>query len=331
MADFIVQVPGPLSLIQDQGRFGQQHMGLTTGGVADAHAYYWLNRLLSHDQNAPCIEVTLGGLTLVCQSSQVICVTGANTPLFINHRQKRMWCCHLVQAGDIISLGYANAGVRAYLGVQNGFNVVPQFGSTSTVVREQIGGLSTNQEFAGKALAVGDALSVQKFIATDNLPPTDKLLALGDKNIPRYHSALTLRLVLGYQDDDFSDAYKQHFFSTVFEVSTHCDRMGYRLVGGELSHQLPALPSEGICFGAVQIPPDGQPIVLLNDRQTLGGYPKIGSVLSIDAYKLMQARPGTIIRFEVISVEQAISALRECQHNFESIYLKQVMPSVNER
>lgn len=331
MTDFIVKASGPLSLIQDKGRFEHQHLGLTTGGVADVHAYYWLNRLLSNDDNASCIEVTLGGLILVCQSSQMICLTGASSSLMINKQQKRMWCCHLVHAGDVISIGYANSGVRAYLGVKHGFDIALQFGSTSTVVREKVGGLFNTQEKSGQPLAVNDELSVKKPVNINQSISSDNLFALGDKDIPRYQNSINLRLVLGYQHADFGDVFKQHFFSTTFEVSKDCDRMGYRLIGGELSHQLQALPSEGICFGAVQIPPDGKPIVLLNDRQTLGGYPKIGSVLSIDAYKLMQARQGTIIHFEVISVEQAISALRECQHNLESIYLKQVMPSINER
>lgn len=296
MSGFSIIAPGVLSLLQDSGRFGQSALGLTSGGPMDTISASWANRLLGNDNNAPLIECSVGGLQLRANNNSYIAVTGATLPLSINGQAAEQWTTHKVQAGDVIELGMVSQGLRAYLAVAGGFTVTPQFGSVSTVLREGIGGLN------GSKLQSGDLLTTQ---IVKQLPR----LSLPQPYRPQFNRVLTLRLIEGYQADSFLSTERQRFYLNSYQVTPQADRMGYKLKGAAISCQQSQLLSEGICYGAVQIPPDGQPIVLLNDRQTLGGYPKIGSVLSLDCALLAQAGAGTEVYFTPISPEQAHNAL----------------------
>lgn len=296
MSGFTVIAPGVLSLLQDSGRFGQGALGLTTGGPMDAPSAQWANRLLNNQLQAALIECSVGGLQLTAECASYIAVTGAELPLTINGKSAALWTVHPVQPGDTIELGMVSKGLRAYLAVAGGFNVNAQFGSVATVLREAIGGLNGNK------LQAGDKLPAVQ-------PARQPLLQLPAQYRPQINKVLTLRLIEGYQAEQFSATERQRFYLNSYKVTPQADRMGYKLSGTALKCQQTQLLSEGICFGAVQIPPDGQPIVLLNDRQTLGGYPKIGSVLSLDCALLAQAGAGTEVYFTPISIEQAHNAL----------------------
>ena len=289
---FLVEQPGMLSLIQDAGRFGAFNIGLTNGGPIDLLAFQWANRLCSNLLNATAIEISIGGLTLTAQVDTTLAVTGANMPLTINGEIKALWRSYRVKAGDVIALGFATQGVRCYLAVADGFCITPSFGSTATVCREGIGGLT-----GGKLLA-GDVLTCSRDSTKQNL-------LLDDKLIPIYTDEIILHTVPSYQQQHFSSHQQRLFFSNEYTVSKNFDRMGYRLEGQVISCDIKGILSEGICHGAVQIPADGQPIVLLNDRQTIGGYPKIGAVSSIDTAKLGQLNQGGKVSFEPITMEQA--------------------------
>lgn len=286
--------PGMLSLVQDAGRYGQAHLGLTSSGPADKEAFDWANRLLQNPANSTVIEVTFGGLKLKAKVNTVFCVTGAELQLTVNGEPKALWQSHRVQANDVIELGFATHGVRNYLAVKGGFDIAEQFASCATVIREGIGGLSGDKLKAGDLLPCSD----QSMSAS---------LKLASKDIPRYSKELCLRVVLGYQHASFSRLEQRRFFSSEYHVSKQWDRMGYRLTGPAIQSSQQAMLSEGICLGAIQIPSDGQPIVLMQDRQTIGGYPKIGSVFSLDLAKLGQAGQGTSVRFEPITMD--------CAHN----------------
>jgi biotin-dependent carboxylase-like uncharacterized protein len=187
-------------------------------------------------------------------------------------------------------------GVRTYLGVANGFSISPSFGSTATVMREQLGGLR------GDKLAAGDQLPCSAGIAR-------QLLYLTQEDQPVYDDSITVRVIPGYQQHHFSRLQQRRFFGSTYQVSDRCDRMGYRLEGPKISCDIEGILSEGICYGAIQIPADGQPIALLYDRQTIGGYPKIGSALSIDAARLAQLKPGGRVHFAAISTHAAHNTL----------------------
>ena len=293
---FVVDQPGMLSLIQDAGRFGAFNIGLTNGGPVDLLAFQWANRLCRNTLNATAIEISLGGLTLTAQVDTTLAVTGADMPLTINGEVKALWRSYHVKAGDVVALGFATQGLRCYLAVADGFNISPSFGSTATVCREGVGGLHGGKLLAGDVLACGPN-------STNN--EANKNLVLVEKSRPKYENEIILHTVPSYQQHHFS-SYQQHlFFSNEYTVSKSFDRMGYRLEGQAITCDIEGILSEGICHGAVQIPADGQPIVLLNDRQTIGGYPKIGAVSSIDTAKLGQLKQGGKVRFEPISMEQA--------------------------
>lgn len=292
----VVTNAGILSLIQDAGRYGAFNLGLTNGGPADSLAFYWANRLCGNELNTSAIEISLGGLVLTAQVDCVIAVTGAPMPLTINGNPKALWQSLLVKAGDTISLGFAQVGVRCYLAVAGGFTIKPSFGSTATVCRESVGGINGNK------LVANDVLPCQTIINTDHKL---KHLMLPEHEQPHYANEVVLRTVLSYQQQHFSNIEKRLFFSCQYQVSKHWDRMGYRLQGRGIKADVDGILSEGICYGAVQIPADGQPIVLLNDRQTIGGYPKVGAVISQDCAKLSQCRQGDKVRFEPITMSQA--------------------------
>ena len=288
--------PGILSLLQDRGRFGRHRIGLTNGGPLDPHAFAWCNRLLDNDPNATVVEVSFGGARFRSRVDTFVCVTGATMPLRINNRELPRWAVHPVAAGDEISLDFADSGCRAYLGVADGFSVAPSFGSTATVMREAIGGL------CGDKLRAGDLLTCAAVAQR-------KRHYLHPASQPRYQDRVTVRVIPGYQQARFSRLQQRRFFSHAYTVSERSDRMGYRLEGPAIHCDIDGILSEGICAGAVQIPADGQPIVLLNDRQTIGGYPKIGSALSLDTARLAQLRPGGIVHFAPVSPHGAHNAL----------------------
>ena len=289
---FLVTQPGMLSLIQDAGRFGAFNIGLTNGGPIDLGAFQWANRLCANDLKATAIEISVGGLVLTAQVDSTIAITGANMPLTINGYQKDLWRSYQVKAGDTVELGFATQGVRSYLAVAGGFEVTESFSSTSTVCREGIGGLT------GDKLKVGDILPCAGHKRKTNVVLVESLR-------PSYSNEVVLHTIPSYQQQHFSSHQQRLFFSSEYAVSKIFDRMGYRLSGQKISCDIDGILSEGICHGAVQIPADGQPIVLMNDRQTIGGYPKIGSVSSVDTAKLGQLRQGHKVRFEPISMEQA--------------------------
>lgn len=294
--------PGILSLLQDRGRRGQHRIGLTNGGPVDPEAFYYCNRLLGNAPHSTVIEVSFGGIQLQAQVDTFICVTGASMPLRINSKTKALWEVHKINAGDIVSLEFAARGCRAYLGVADGFNVEPSFGSTATVMRESIGGLRGDKLHAGDELPCSTVKQRRHYYL-----PADRQ--------PHYQNTVTVRVIPGYQQHHFSRLQQRRFFSHSYTVSDRCDRMGYRLEGPAIECDIEDILSEGICFGAIQVPADGQPIVLLNDRQTIGGYPKIGSALSLDAARLAQLTPGGTVHFAPISPHGAHNALH-LAHSF---------------
>ncbi|MGD9625868.1 MAG: hypothetical protein AB7D41_13375 [Arcobacter sp.] len=194
-------------------------------------------------------------------------------------------------------------GNRVYLAVFGGFDIKKEFGSNSTTIKEKLGGI------VGDKLKKGDILPFKDSIFTHNT-------RLKEKFIPKIEEELTLRVILSYQDEYFSKEEKEKFFKNEFLVTNDFNRMGCKLSGETIKCDIDGIISEGIAFGSIQIPSDGQPIVLLKDRQTIGGYPKIGTVLSIDCFKLSQAKVNTKIRFEEISYEKAVEEVKNFYSSF---------------
>ena len=297
-----------LTTIQDLGRVGNANLGITSGGPADKAAFNWANRLLNNDVNSSVLEINFGGLKLIANCNTTIAITGAQVDCKINNLQISNWQSHKVSKGDTLEIGYASNGCRAYLAVSGGFKAIPQFGSTSTVLREKLGG------YDGEPLKQGQQLD----IAT---PQIINLYKVKSAHIPTFSNCVTLRVVTGYQIDLFNQQQVNKFFASEYKVSSQYDRMGYRLEGPQVKSNITSMYSEGITLGAIQIPPDGQPIILCQDRQTIGGYPKIGSVLSIDLDRLMQCTQGAKIHFEPISIHCAHNLLHLAKHKYDNASL----------
>lgn len=293
MSAFVVLKTGVLATLQDQGRLGYAHLGLTQGGPADFVSYRLADLLLQNAKPSCQIEVTVGGFSLLALTDTVFCVTGANMLLTVNGQPKALYQSHRIKTDDVIELGFAQSGLRCYLAVAGGFQLPKDFGSNSTVLREQIGGI------AGKALQQGQFLPAPYSYRS-------LLYALPEALWPDHGAALELGLIPGYQHHCFNSEQWHQLCSTDYQVSSWSDRMGYRLQGEPLQHTMRALLSEGISYGAVQLPPDGLPIVLLNDRQTLGGYAKPGVVLAQHAAALAQRQQGQSVRFFRVSADELV-------------------------
>lgn len=290
---FKVIKPGLLALLQDLGRHGHQSLGLTTGGPMDEMAFRWSNALLDNDTNSAQIEISFGLFSLEAQADTSIAISGADLGATLNDKSISPWRSYAIKKGDVLAFHQPVWGLRAYLAVKGGFLCEPTLGSVATVMREKIGGLTGK----GDKLQKGDIL---KFEPCSH----HQARAVPRLAIPNYGQT-EIPVVLGYQYESFSTLERANFFSSDYRVSSNSDRMGYRLEGQVITSDLKGIISEGIAYGAIQVPKDGQPIVLLRDRQTIGGYPKIGCVTRYGGSILSQQKPGDVIQFTPITVDQA--------------------------
>lgn len=277
---------GPLALLQDTGRKQVQHLGVSQCGSLDNHAYQWANRLLGNTPNSPAIEITLGLFKARFNTPTTIAIAGADCHATLNNRPLHNWASHRVNAGDTLAFGGARSGARAYLAVAGGFECATLFDSCAMNPKEHwpqtASQLSAKQNVGYKS----------------NSQPPLKMAPWYKQ--PNYQQELVLRVYPSYQFDQFGANEIEKLCSENYQIHPHSDRMGYRLEGAKIHWQHGGISSEPIAFGSVQIPPSGQPIVLLNDRQTLGGYPKIGCVKAEDCWQLAQRQAGQSVRFEFI-------------------------------
>jgi len=288
--------PGFLSLLQDGGRRGVMHMGLATGGAMDRHAWAWANRLLGNAYGTPALEITFGAVEFRSNLDTQIAITGAEVQCSVNGERRALWSTLNLKAGDTISLSAPRAGVRTYLAVLGGFQVQPGLGSScATFTREGIGGLHQD----GRPLKEGDHLPCPE---NRDAVPNRKV---SDHWRPDYKEELELAVIPGAQIDRFPGSELEAFFSHPYTLTPQTDRMGARLKGHALNVMGKTLISEGTSLGAIQVPSDGQPILLLNDRQTIGGYPKLGAVTPRSLDALAQRPPGTKLRFRATTLHEA--------------------------
>lgn len=284
--------------IQDKGRFFYSHLGISNSGVMDEYAYFIANNLLKNSLDTNILEIGCSNVIFKVNKDTTIAVTGANCEFFINDELKSIWQNYNVRRGDILKIGKIISGNWIYLAVKNGFILTKELGSFSTTIKENLGGLDGNR------LKKGDILFFKK---------SEKLSKSFFKKefIPEYKDILTLRVVLSSQYKEFSKIQLKKFFSNTYFVSKDFNRMACKLEGEAISCNINGIISEGISFGSIQIPKDGKPIILLKERQTIGGYPKIGYVLDIDCFTLSQAKFHTKIRFQEISYEESLEKSRK--------------------
>lgn len=294
-----VMRPGLLTSVQDLGRWGHQAAGVPVAGAMDTYSLRLANGLVGNAGTAAALEVTLAGPTLCADAPLVIAVAGAVFDLEVGDRLAPHGVAIDVPAGGVVRLGGRRTGTRAYLAVAGGFDTPPVLGSRSTHLISAMGGV------AGRALVAGDVLPIGEATTA----PRGRALRgpiLRDAN----SEPPCLRVLLGPQDEWFTPAALDALLGASFRVSPRSDRMGFRLDGPALAmRRAGELVSEPVAFGAIQVPADGAPILLMADRQTAGGYPKIATIITADLPLAGQLAPGDTVRFAACTRAEARSAL----------------------
>ncbi len=319
-AGLLIEQCNSLVQVQDAGRFGYAAVGITQGGWLDSTAARIANALvgnvsnsntpenaaIKHQKSAAVLEIPLGGFRVQALQPCCVAVTGANWPLFKNGVSVPRYSRIQLQPGDQFSIGFSpNQGARCYLAVHGGVQTPVVLGSRAMVLREQL------NQTTGQPLIVGQVLPIQA-------SHCQQALSLPYDYHYRHRRFRRLALVLGAQAEQCQQVLPS-FFNQIFTVNPASDRMGVRLQGQALVMPALNMVSEGLWVGAVQLPPDGQPIVMLRDHQTMGGYPKLGAICRQSQALLAQALPGDSCQFDEISAELALQKARQHEQHLQSL------------
>ena len=295
---------GLFDTVQDLGRIGYMALGMPTAGAMDRIGLTLANALVGNPANTAGLEIGVIGPDLLVEAETVrIALVGPLSPSLIEGddappKPIDSYRSHLLKRGQVLRVGMVEGANTAYLAVAGGFDIHPFMGSLSTYARAGIGG------FEGRKLAADDLLPLKR----DSAPAGDERKLGG----PFDYGSGPIRVIWGPQDDYFSEAGRQTFTSSEYTVSKEADRMGIRFEGPTIEHSKGAdIISDGIGPGAIQVPGAGLPIVLLSDRQTVGGYSKIATVASVDLPRLGRLLPGRTVRFAAVTVEEAEALRRE--------------------
>ncbi len=295
-----IVLPGAVMTVQDGGRYGYQEAGVQVSGAMDQMAFRNANYLVGNEETEAVLEVTLFGGTLEFTEDTITAITGADMEPVVDGDPVEMNCPLLIRKGQILTLGMTRQGCRTYLAFAGGIDVPLVMGSRSTNLKCAFGG------YGGRALNAGDVLKLGKPKLS-----FDRVKKRRTKGIET-EKIIEVRAVPGPQQEYFTEAGEKAFYSGTYTITDQSDRMGYRLKGPLVeSKNGTDIISDAIPLGAVQIPPSGQPIVLLADRQTTGGYAKIAVVCSFDIPKLVQGRPGDKVRFLKTDVKTAQKLYRK--------------------
>ncbi len=300
----------PLNTVQDLGRFGSRHYGVSTSGVMDPVAFVVGNVLLGNPDNAAAIEVQIFPFVVRFLADTSFAITGADTQPTLDEQILPSWWSATARRGQTLTLQPPASGARAYLALAGGIDVPVILGSRSTHLRSEFGGYQGRFLKKGDVLQTlaGEAQSVAR--STDGLgviPPAFAMPARGDKMNDK---TLWVRVVRAGEYDLFPKDMQNRFWTTEWKITHHSDRSGYRLSGPGLKLPAPVeMRSYGLVAGIIQVPPSGEPIIQLSDANTAGGYPKIGTVIEADLWRLAQARLNSFIRFEEVKYEAAVAAM----------------------
>ena len=291
--------PGLMTTVQDQGRIGYQQFGVSVSGVMDPRAAAVANMLVGNDEKEAVLECTMMGPHLQFNETNCIAITGGDLMPTIDGKPVPNYTAIKVEAGQVLKFTMPKTGCRAFIAFAGGLDIPEVMGSRSTYMKAKIGGVE------GRKLAKDDVIG---FRAPKAELKNMNFRSMASEFVPR--KEYTVRVVLGPQDDYFTDAGIQTFLSEVYSVTAEFDRMGCRLEGAVIQHKEGGdIISDGIAFGAIQVPSSGQPIIMLGDRQTTGGYTKIANVISADFRILAQLKQGDKVCFEKVSVKAAQDAL----------------------
>ena len=292
--------PGLLTTVQDFGRIGYQQFGVPVSGVVDPRAMSIANILVDNPEDEAVLECTMLGPQICFHAANAIAITGGDLGPTIDNQPIPNYAAIRVEAGQVLRFAGLRSGCRAYIAFAGGLDIAPVMGSRSTYMKAKIGGVE------GRKLQKDDVIKFRK--------PNPDLRGLNIRHIsPEFVPRLEykIRVVLGPQDDMFTEHGIETFLSESYVVTPEFDRMGCRLDGEIIEHKGESgdIISDGIAFGAIQVPTAGKPIIMLSDRQTTGGYTKIANVISADFRILAQLKAGDRVRFAQVSVAAAQDAL----------------------
>ncbi|MDR1378272.1 MAG: biotin-dependent carboxyltransferase family protein [Synergistaceae bacterium] len=311
LTEFEVLKPGMFTTVQDLGRHGYQMWGIPVAGAMDGAALRLGNILVGNEENTAGLEITMTGPVLkVLRGEGCFAVTGAKIGVTKNGFPLPYWTTHRFVTGDVLALGMVSSGFRAYLCVGGGFDVPLVMGSRSTYTRGGFGG------YQGRALRASDLLLTG---TADVLWAECEGLECPPVLRPNRDPGIPLRAITA-QEDAFAEEGLVTFYSSEYVISNVSDRMGYRMEGPTIAHRETAdIISDVTCLGSVQVPGHGQPIVMLADRQTTGGYAKIATVCAVDVENLAQRLPGQKVHFARVSVSEAVELLRKEETLFSAM------------
>ncbi|WP_430790909.1 biotin-dependent carboxyltransferase family protein [Virgibacillus flavescens] len=304
---FQVIKPGIRTTIQDIGRMGYQRYGVPVSGAMDTYALQAANILVGNKRAEAAIEVTLIGPELEAKAPVTISITGANLSPSINNHPIQTWKSYRMVEGDRLTFGKRESGMRAYIAVAGGLDVQEFFGSKSTDFNSRLGSeLEESMMLHGKKTSARAGVS------------------LGEVTIPNYSSEVEIGVIEGPHTQNFSTDVRRAFFETTFVIDANSNRMGYRLKSEKsfVPNQTEVW-SDPVPFGGIQITGNGNPIILMADRQTTGGYPRIGTVMSVDLPKIAQLIPNGTLRFYPVSIEKAQAEATKSEanlHKLETFY-----------
>lgn len=297
---------GLLTTVQDRGRHGYMRFGMTPAGAMDERSYMIANLLVGNEGGEAALEATVIPPQLEFTSSAVFAVTGGDFRPLLNGREIPVYSACRAQAGDRLTFGGRRTGCRVYIAFQGGLDVPEVMGSRSTDLKAGIGGLQ------GRRLNAGDEL---EFLPAESAGD-------GTAALPEDFSGgeTFLRVIPGPQDDRFTREGMETFLTTAYTVTEKSDRMGCRLEGRAIETACGSdIITDGICMGAVQVPADGRPIIMMADRQPTGGYVKIANIISVDLPRVAQLMPGDAVQFRRVGVEEAQQLLLEQAEDMKRI------------
>lgn len=308
MSKVEVIVPGMLTTLQDAGRFNYQHIGMPVGGAMDLYSLELANYLVGNNPFEGCLETTFTGPEFLFHDSCFIAVTGAIAEVTLNGTGVPMYTLIKAKQGDVLSVGQAIYGVRSYIAFGGGIGVPLVMGSKSTFLRGKMGGIQ------GRALKSGDVLDIGQ-------PNPINEREIPESMIPLFENEFTARIIPGPEAKEISMEGLRNFLSGEFVLTGDCDRMGYRLSGPLIAHLTDAnIISSGVTFGTIQVPKHGSPIILMADRQTMGGYTRIANVISVDHSQLGQLKPGDKVNFKEVGLQEAGNLYREKEQSLNKLF-----------
>ncbi|PFR80982.1 KipI antagonist [Bacillus cereus] len=299
---------GMFTTVQDLGRSYYQQFGVPVGGAMDKNALRLINMLVGNEENEAGLEMTILGPKLLIKKTTLLAIGGVDMEPLLNGERIPLWRPILAEEGSMLCFGKVKSGCRAYVTFTGGIHIEGTMGSKSTYIRAAIGGIEGRMMKKGDCFQIGTYSEMANRFIQD-LQKDERIKTkwvISNSVLPKYKKHPKLRVIADFEYDQFTEESRKAFFTKEYKVSNYADRMGYRVEGEVLNRiEEKEILSSPVTFGTIQVPNGGQPIILMADRQTTGGYPRMGNIISVDLPLLAQLKPGDYVSFEKITLEEA--------------------------